>query len=233
MSTTHIPSSRVWSLPLWAALLPLVTFNLCYVIAIAMDHVPACIPYISGCTSASSSGRLPPESWMFKAGMLPLVVLVQLVWWRCARFLECAGTSRGRMSVLRSLGIAAALSLLLYTLTLGVAGDEFRTIRRIGINGFALSNFVAQLIFVVSYRHLHTGRTRAHWQWLAALCVLLPALAIAAELAKWLGAPRHPVNNVVAWNALLLQSLWFVLLARLMADQFGKRLSGRPASPRA
>ena len=65
------------------------------------------------------------------------------------------------------------------------------------------------------------------------LAVLLPALAIAAELAKWLGAPRRPVNNVVAWNALLLQSLWFVLLARLMADQFGKRLSGRPASPRA
>ncbi len=137
------------------------------------------------------------------------------------------------MSVLRLLGIAAALSLLLYTLTLGIAGDEFRAIRRIGINGFALSNFVAQLVFVISYRHLRTEGTRAHWQWLAALCVLLPALAIAAELAKWLGAPRHPVNNVMAWNALLLQSLWFIFLARLMADQSGKRPFGRPASPRA
>jgi len=233
MSTTHNMSSRIRSLPLWAALLPLVTFNLCYVVAISLDHLPACIPYISGCTSASSTGRLPPESWIFKAGMLPLAIVVPLVWWRCAEFLERAGVAGLRLFALRSLGIAAALSLLLYTLTLGVAGDEFRAIRRIGINGFALSNFGAQLIFMFSYRYLRTASTRALWQWLATVCILLPALAIGAELAKWLGAPRHPVNNVMAWNALLLQSLWFVLLARLLPDQFGNRSSGRPASPRA
>jgi hypothetical protein len=231
MSTRHSLSSRVWALPLWAALLPLLTFNLCYVVAISLDHLPVCIPYISGCTSASSTGRLPPESWLFKAGMLPLAVVVLLVWWRCAEFLERAGRSRLRMSALRVLGVAAALSLLLYTLTLGVAGTEFGTLRRIGINGFALSNFIAQLIFVLGYRHLRTDRARVLWQWLAALCVLLPTLAIAAELAKWFGAPRRPVNNVMAWNALLLQSLWFIVLARLLPVQSDNRWSGRPASP--
>jgi len=232
MKASRYLSMEARSLPLWAALLPLVTFNLCYVVAIALDHLPVCVPYLSGCTSASSTGRLPPESWLFKAGMLPLVVVVPLVWWRCAAVLERAGQSRWRMSVLRSLGVATALSLLLYILTLGVAGSEFRGIRRLGIDGFALSNFIAQLIFVWSFRRLRTDRNRALWQWLAAICILLPALAIAAELAKWLGAPRHPVNNVVAWNALLVQSLWFAVLARLLPDQSDSRSSGRAASPR-
>ena len=35
-------------LPLWAALLPLVTFNVSYLIAVAYEHVPACITYLCG-----------------------------------------------------------------------------------------------------------------------------------------------------------------------------------------
>jgi len=220
------------SLPLWAALLPLLTFNVCYLVAVALEHLPACIPYISGCTSVSSTGRMAPESWIFKAGMLPLAVIVLFVWWRCAEFLERGGQAGGRLWVLRLLGTTAALSLLLYTATLGIAGDDYRSLRRVGIDGFALSNLIAQLIFVVSCRRMRTERTRRLWQYLAAICVAVPAIAIAGELAKWLGAPRHPVNNVVAWNALLLQCLWFGLLARLLPDQFDKMLSGRAASPR-
>ena len=59
------------ALPLWAAVVPLVTVNVCYLIAVGMEHVPACIPYLSGCTSVSSTGRIAPESLIFRAGMLP------------------------------------------------------------------------------------------------------------------------------------------------------------------
>ena len=225
MKAARSLSSKFWTLPLWAALLPLVTYNLCYLVAIALDHLPACVPYISGCTSVSSSGRLPPENWIFKAGMLPLAAVVLLVWQRCAATLERAGQCGLRILMLRVLGITAALSLLLYIFTLGIAGTEFRAIRRIGINGFALSNFVAQLIFVFSYRPLRSDSTRTLWSWLAAICILLPALAIVAELAKSLGAPRHPVNNVLAWNALLLQCLWFAVLARVLETPVHPRRS--------
>ena len=56
------------ALPLWAAVVPLVTINVCYVLGVSLDHLPACIPYLSGCTSVSSTGRIAPESLLSKAG---------------------------------------------------------------------------------------------------------------------------------------------------------------------
>lgn len=170
MSTDRLYSIDVRTLPLWAAVLPLVTINICYLVSISLDHLPACIPYISGCTSVSSTGRLPPESLIFRAGMLPLAVVVLLVWRRCATFLELGGQSGVRLTSIRLLGVAAALSLVLYTVTLGLAGNEYKILRRIGIDG---------------------------------------------ELAKWLGVSRHPANNIVAWNALILQCAYFAILSRL------------------
>jgi len=208
---------RIRTLALWAALLPLATFNVCYVIAASLEHVPQCIPYLDGCTSASSSGRASPERWIFKLGMLPAVPVVLLLWWRIAAFLEAGGGS----AALRLFGIVAALSLLLYIVTLGVPGDDYRGLRRIGINGFALGIFVAQVVFVVRYRSLSTDATRALLIWLSALCIFVPLTSLAGEGLKALGAPRHPVNNIVAWNALWLQSLWFVLLARLVQRHGG------------
>jgi hypothetical protein len=207
-------ATDVSALPLWAAVLSLVTFNACYLVAVSLDHLPACVPYLSGCTSVSSTARMPPESLIFKVGMLPLAPIVLLTWWRLAAFLD-DGLGTPRLPALRVLGIMAALSLLLYTLTLGIAGDEYRSLRRLGINGFALSTFVSQLIFVFSYRPMQTGATRTAWLWLVVICLAVPAVAIAGELAKWARLPRRPVNNVIAWNALLLQCLWYGLLSRL------------------
>ena len=153
MSTDRLRSIDFWAIPLWAAGLPLLTINICYVVAIGLDHLPACVPYFSGCTSVSSTGRLAPESLIFRAGMLPSTVLVVLFWWRCATFLGIGGQSRSGLMTLRFLGIIAALSLTLYTVTLGFRGHDYGVLRRIGIDGFALSNVIAQVTFVLLYRH--------------------------------------------------------------------------------
>lgn len=230
MSTDRLYSFDVRTLPLWAAMLPLVTINICYLVAISLDHLPACFPYVSGCTSVSSTGRLPPESLIFRAGMLPLAIVVLLVWRRCSTFLELGGQSGVRLTSIRLLGVVAALSLVLYTVTLGLVGNEYKILRRIGIDGFALSNYIAQLIFVLSYRHMRSGTTEKLGRWLVAICVTVPAIAIAGELAKWLGVSRHPANNIVAWNALILQCAYFAVLSRLWRQHgFGSEfhLGGR------
>ncbi len=225
------------TLPLWAAVVPLVTFNVCYLVAIGLEHVPACIPYISGCTSVSSTGRMAPESLILRAGMLPTAVILALFWHRCSTFLELGGQSGLRLITLRVLGVTAALSLIIYAVTLGFEGDVYRQLRRSGINGFALSTFLAQLLLVFSYRPMRIAATDKLWRWLIILCVALPLLSVASEVAKWAGAPRHGANNTVAGNACVVASAYYAVVARIwwqhgFSSQFSITSAGRAASPR-
>ena len=84
-------SEYLRALPLWAAVVPLVTINVCYVLGVSLDHLPACIPYLSGCTSVSSTGRIAPESLISKVGLLSSSVILALLWLRCATFLQLGG----------------------------------------------------------------------------------------------------------------------------------------------
>ncbi len=232
-----IRANNMLALPLWAAVVPLVTVNICYLVAVGLEHVPACIPYLQGCTSVSSTGRMAPESLIFRAGMLPTALILALFWHRCATFLELVGQSGLRLIILRVLGFTAALSLIIYAVTLGFEGDVYRQLRRSGINGFALSTFLAQLLLVFSYRRMHVAATDKLWRWLVLLCVALPLLGIAAEVAKWAGVPRHAANNTVAWNAFVVASAYYAVVARIwwhhgFVGRFEIRSSGRPTSPR-
>lgn len=225
------------ALPLWAAVVPLLTFNACYLVAIALEHVPACIPYISGCTSVSSTGRMLPESLIFKAGMLPTAAVLVLFWYRCATFLQLGGQSGLRLVILRFVSIIGALSLIIYTVTLGLQEDVYRMWRRIGIDGFALSNLVAQVVFISAYRSMRIDATRKLFRWLIAFCLALPLLGIAAEVAKWAGAPRHAANNIVAWNAFLFLCAYFFVVGHVWRQhgfscQFTIKSAGSPISPR-
>ena len=230
-------TNNLRALPLWTALLPLVTFNACYLVAVSLEHLPACIPYLTGCTSVSSTGRIAPESLIFRAGMLPSAAILVLFWHRCATFLRLGGQSTSRLVALRVAGVIAALFLILYAVTLGLREDEYRFLRRIGINGFALSILLTQIIFIVLYRPMRSDSTQAIYRCLIFLCIGLPLLGITAEVAKWAGAPSREVNNVVAWNAFVVLCAYFVVVGRLweahgFSSQFEIRSAGRAASPR-
>ncbi len=230
-------SEYLYALPLWAAVVPLVTVNVCYVLGVSLDHLPACIPYLSGCTSVSSTGRIAPESLVSKAGLLSSSVVLVFLWLRCATFLQLGGQSPSRLTLLRVLGFLAALFLALYSVTLGLREEEYRILRRIGIDGFALSSLLAQVLFVVLYRPMRIDATKKLTRWLIALCIVLPLLGIAAEVAKWAGVPRRPANNTVAWNAFVVIGAYYAVLGRIwwhhgFASEFSITSSGRATSPR-
>lgn len=232
-----IPIIGVRALPLWAAVIPLATFNVCYLVAVGLEHVPACIPYFSGCTSVSSTGRIAPERFIFLAGILPTVVVLAFFWQRSAMFLKLGGQFGSRLVTLRVLGVIAALSLLSYALTLGSEDDVYRQLRRAGINGFAVSTFLAQVLFTSCYRSMRIAATEKLWRWLVGLYVALPLLGIAAEVAKSAGAPRHAANNIVAWNAFVVVSAYYAVVARVwlhhgFSGRFASTSAGRPTSPR-
>ena len=159
-----IRANRMQALPLWAAVVPLVTVNACYLVAVSLEHVSACIPYLSGCTSVSSTGRMAPESLIFRAGMLPTALILALFWQRCSTFLELGGQSGARLVALRMLGIIAGLSLIIYALTLGFEENAYRQLRRAGIIGFVLGTFVAEVLLIVSYRAMRIAETEKLWR---------------------------------------------------------------------
>jgi hypothetical protein len=212
-------------LPLWAAVLPIVTFNVSYLIAVAYEHVPACITYLSGCTSVSSTGRLFPETLFFKSGMLSLAVVLALLWFRTAAFLE----SRA----LRMLASIMVVGLVVYAITLGMQDQVMEVLRRIGIRAFGFGTLLIQVLFVVLYRPLRTDATRVLFRWLVILCIALPLVGVISEVSKALGAPRRPTNNIAAWNAFLISSAYYFVLARVWWYHriAHSTASGRPASP--
>ncbi len=229
--------SNLLALPIWAAVVTLVTVNVCYVVAIGLDHLPACIPYLTGCTSVSSTGRIAPESLIFRAGMLSSAVIVVLFWHRCSTFLRIGGQSGSRYVTLQVLGVIAALSLVIYAVTLGFEDNAYRQWRRAGIIGFALSTFSAEVSLIIFYRSMRIATTEKLWRWLIILCVALPLLSVASEVAKWAGAPRHGANNTVAWNAFVVASAYYAVVARIwwqhgFSSQFSITSAGRAASPR-
>lgn len=209
------PAINIRAIALWAAVVPLVTVNVCYLIAAGLEHVPTCIPYLTGCTSVSSTGRAAPESLVFRAGMLPSAVMLALFWHYCATFIELGGQSGFRPRLLRVLGVIAAVSLIVYALTLGFEDNVYRQLRRAGIIGFALSTFAAEVSLVVFYRPMRMVETEKLWRWLLFLCVLLPSLDIVSDIAKWAGAPKGGANNVVAWQAFVAASAYYAVVARI------------------
>jgi hypothetical protein len=172
---------------------------------------------------------MAPERFIFLAGMLPSVVILAFFWQRSAMFLKLGGQFGSRIVILQVLGIIAALSLLAYALTLGSEDDGYRQLRRAGINGFALSTFLAQVLLIFFYRSMRIASTEKPWRWLVGLCAALPLLGIAAEVAKYVGAPRHAANNIVAWNAFVVASAWYAVVARVW---WHHGFSGLPTSPR-
>lgn len=226
-------SNRVYKqlvlLAVAAAVLPFVTFNGSYLIAASFDHVPWCLTYLEGCTSVSSTGRQLPEMWFFKPGVFALAVVLAWHWHRCAGILGVHGLSNRNATLLRAIAIISVLALTIYVITLGLPDEHFGKLRRIGTHGFAFSSWILQIVFVVLYRPFRIDATKMLFRWLAAACFGLLLVGIASETAKTLGLPRKPTNNIAAWNAFLMLSAFYAVLARIWWQHY--KSAGRPASP--
>jgi hypothetical protein len=202
------------ALPYWAAILPLATITTTYVVAASVDHVAHCIPYLTGCTSVSSTGRMAPESLIFRAGLLPTAVVLILFWHRCAMFLDLNGDTSARVPALRIVGVVLGLSLMLYALTLGFEESVYPRLRRIGMSGFAIGTFVAKLLFIFGYKPLRRGDTARIWLWLVALCAALPILDLVSEIVKLAGVEGNSPDHVATWNAFVAASAYYLLVGK-------------------
>jgi hypothetical protein len=216
-------------LALAAAIVPFVTFNLTYWIASSLDHVRSCFTYLYGCTSVSSTGRQMPEFWVFKVGVFALAAALALHWRQASQFLFRLGVSTRGVRTLEILAYLSVVALLVYVVTLGLPDEQFGKLRRIGTNGFAFLNWFTQIAFVVLYRPVRIDTTRILFRWLIVATAALLLVGLSSEIAKTMGWPRKETNNVAAWNAFLVLTIYYLILARIWWHH--GRSAGRAASP--
>jgi hypothetical protein len=121
------------------------------------------------------------------------------------------------------------MTLTIYAVTLGLPDEQFGTARRVGTHGFAFGSWITQILFVVLYRPFRIDATRVLFRWLVLATAALLTVGIASEIAKALGWPRKATNNIAAWNAFLMLSFFYAVLARIWWQHY--KSSGRAASP--
>lgn len=213
---------RRW-LPLVIAVLPLAAIAASYLVAARMGFVPACNPFLEGCTSISATGRHAPASYIFKPAHLLVAALLTVFWNRLA-----AADIRGRRSAagVRVAGLFAAGALVVYTLTLGSQTPLYEFMRRFGIYFFFIGTVFAQLFATLDLRATHAQGTAGGRAlgWMLAMCVAPALLGAFNFIQKAVATDPDPTENRIEWACVVLMQAWFVFLYRYV----GQRDFSRP-----
>ena len=133
-------------IPLFTGLLPILAVHTTYLVSASEGYVAWCFPYIESCASISATGRYGSAFFIFKATVIPAAALQMVYWVLTYQWLKTLGDRLLAAKTIMFVGIIAAIFLIVYTIALGAAGDEFRLQRRIGITVYFAFTFLAQLL---------------------------------------------------------------------------------------
>ena len=226
---------RLFPLAWLAALLPLVTINITYLISASYGHVDWCVPYIHSCTSISATGRAPPAYFVFKGLMIPAAVILMLYWLLSVAWLKELGCRRNIWLVaVLGCGAAAGAGLIFYSLVLGWIGDIYRLQRHAGVSAFFGFSFFAQLLitWLVAQEPAAAQQLRRQLGWLRRIATLIFVLGIASVLIGYISPALYKrTDDAIAWNFTLLLCLHVLVSAEMWRHsgwslRFGTYLSG-------
>ncbi|QDW67699.1 hypothetical protein [Luteimonas granuli] len=204
----------LWPLPSAIAALLVVAVHVPLWLSLRDGHVPACVPYLEGCTSISRAARHGLGNHVFRLLVLPCAALLALHWWTSVRWLALRGALRGGR-VLLALGLLAAVALAVYATFLGSDGAGYRFMRRYGVVLYFGASYLAQLVFLRMGRDALPPALRAA---MVATCVLMlaPGLGnVAASALVGDALLKDRVENALEWQLGVLLVAWYLLQARL------------------
>lgn len=216
-ATAPAVSLPLWPLPLVGGLLPALASLLALWLSVRAGLVPACNPFLEGCTSISRAARHDLPNHLFRALLLPAATLQALTWILVARWLRAEG-ERGA-TVLAALGLVAGAALVLYGSFLGTDGETYRLLRQYGTVLYFGLTCVAMLLAGRALERLAARGTlplgRRLPRTLVPMFAALVALGLANALAGWWAvAPlKDRIQNASEWWGSLMLTLLFVTLA--------------------
>ncbi len=210
---------RVTYIPAIAALLPAVGIHLSYLVAASVGHVPWCVPYLDNCTPISATGRQAPESFVFRATIIPTAVLIMVYWTLSYQWLKALASPWRRANrAMVCLGVIACFGLLLYTTVLGATQDEYRALRRLGTTVFFGLMIPAQIILTLQLNALSRAGaapvSRAVCRTLGAVCVAVVAVGAASFVLAMVSDLHDDVKHAVAWISTMLICLHIFVTGR-------------------
>lgn len=206
----------LWPLPLAVALLLVAAVHLAWWLSVRAGHVPACVPWLEGCTSISRAARHGLGNHVFRLLVLPCSALLALHWWASARWLALHGADRGGRWLV-ALGLAAAVALAVYATFLGTEGAAYRFMRRYGVVVYFGASYLAQLVFLRMARRAGQPPPGLRRAMLATcLLMLLPGLGnVAASAGVDDPLLKDRLENALEWQLGVLLVGWYLLQARL------------------
>jgi hypothetical protein len=218
--------------PMATGLLPIIAIHACYLIAVQYAGLPACIPYLEGCTSISATGRYPPASYLFRAVMLPTTILLCAYWVLNVAWLRALENAAGLPSrphrAIAILGIAGALSLVLYVTFLGSAEPFYEFMRRFGVYLYFLFSVLAQLLLAhhsLAHFNLYGNAALRRISQIQLLLSVAPfLLGIVNLVLKSLLEDADAVENTIEWIFALMMQVFFLL------SYYSWRISGFQAN---
>ena len=209
------------TLPLLTGLLPILAIHASLVIAISAGTIPACFPYIDGCTSISATGRYEPASFVFKPAMIAESIIMVCFWLCSAAWLQALERSayppeqQRRVLAIAWTGCVGALFLIVYVTFLGTQGPVYAFMRRFGVYLYFALTILAQIEMVLRLRPLtrlpayQSLRKVVDWQ---VVIVVIPfVLGILNLVLKAVLEDPDNIENVIEWIFALLMHVYFVL----------------------
>jgi hypothetical protein len=171
-----------------------------------MGLMTACNPLIDGCVSISRAGRYDLPNYTFRALLLSAAVLQAFTWLLCRTWLVSLGARpRVRLSWLPWLGLAAAISLVLYGTFLGTDGLAYRWLRQYGTLVYFSCTYLCLLIAAGEISRL-SGTVQALGQWhldrtLVALCALMLLMGLTSVIVAHYfdDTIKDRIENVAEW----------------------------------
>lgn len=193
-------------LPLIACLAPLIGINLAYWIGADNNVLPACIPYLDGCTSISSTGRYPPGDRLFRAVMLPQAAVLAFTWYFAALWLRSLKPSSRAPTIIVVSGAIGALALILYVSYLASNDPFYEIMRSYGIYFYFVGTALAQLVLSLA---LDRSATQRAMVWVTVTPFVLGIINL---IQKEVLGSLNSNENRIEWIASLLMQVWFILL---------------------
>jgi len=213
-----------------AAVFPALLFVITYLIAAANGHVAWCLPPAGSCTDITHTGLQPPESFVFRVGMVIVCGLLIAVWKLAGAWFVLHGDDAedlGRARRIAGLGVSGSVALLFSELMLQGSEETAWILHSLGASVYFLTAYLAQVLAtiesarlarrqpgLVSTRSLSLKRWIVVGQTVVLVTVIVGRLLGIREIgrpAQWIGSYlmlAYYLSFAMDWRGRLETGVW-------------------------
>ena len=198
-------------------IIPSVTIFLCLGMAIYLNILEICNPFISGCYSVSRVGRSYPAVLIFKPMIVITIMLMIVYFFEHYRIFKKFLITKIYLNLILLSGLISSFALFIYIIFLGIEGSEiWRFMRRGGIFIYIISLIISQFLIVLSYLKIKNDYKviisskiiNINFYFIFLLIIFGIILILLIDIFS-LTTPWY-IKNIIQWNYFLLMNLFFL-----------------------